>query len=92
MTMPDPSALAHEFALQALRDIQETLWPGGDAEHEHDSDTLARIANILRDVNLAPVALVAPAPFAPVIAASVGDSPNAITANDILAAFTKFRK
>lgn len=37
-----------------LAAIQNILWPGGDGDHEWDSETIARIAQVVDDAGLSP--------------------------------------
>ncbi len=52
--MHDPSEVEHEALANALRAIQEVLWPGGDRDHEWDSETIDEVANVLHNAGLGP--------------------------------------
>jgi hypothetical protein len=48
--MPKQYTLDTQAAVDALADIAEILWPGGDTEHEWDADTLDLVARAVRRV------------------------------------------
>lgn len=52
--MHDPSELSHEDLVALVRDIQETVWPGGDRDAEWDSDTIDEVATHLINAGVGP--------------------------------------
>lgn len=54
MSLPDPDKLDHEDMMEALRCIQQTMFPNGKTNAEWDANTLMSVAGILSDSGLAP--------------------------------------
>ena len=52
--LADPEKMAYDDMVECLRTLQQTLWPGGDADHEWSPNTLDSVAGILNDAGLGP--------------------------------------
>jgi len=52
--LPDPHKLGPFAAAETLKEIQEALWRGGDADHEWSPDTLDEIAKVMHNAGLGP--------------------------------------
>lgn len=52
--LPNPHDRGQFVLAQTLKDIQEALWRGGDADHEWSPDTLDEIAKVMHDAGLGP--------------------------------------